>query len=161
MNRVHILQEALEALDDLNDGFFFYESQESGLGDYFSACLQGDIEGLKISAGTHRIVYRDYHRLLSRIFPTESSTPSKRIRLSCGPSSISVEIPPGFETTCSSSGFSTLSLDRFKILEPNRLRFKSKLASENILLVCGKSPAILRKSLIIIRRRSRSYCRTG
>ena len=66
MNRVHISQ---EALDDLNDGFFFYQSQEAGLGDYFSECLRRDIEGLKISAGSHRIVYRDYHRLLSRVFP--------------------------------------------------------------------------------------------
>jgi hypothetical protein len=33
------------------------------------SCLKRDIEGLKISAGTHRIVYRDYHRLLSRVFP--------------------------------------------------------------------------------------------
>lgn len=58
-----------EALDDLNEGFFFYESQAPGLGDYFSSCLTGDIEGLKISGGTHRLVYRDYHRLLSRVFP--------------------------------------------------------------------------------------------
>ncbi len=28
----------------------------------------GDIEGLKISAGVHRLVYSDYHRLLSRVF---------------------------------------------------------------------------------------------
>ena len=33
------------------------------------ACLRGDIEGLRVSAGTHRIVYRDDHRLLSRVFP--------------------------------------------------------------------------------------------
>ena len=65
---IHI-QITLEALDDLNKCFLFYESQEAVLRDYFSSCLQGDIEGLKISAGTHRIVYRDYHRLLSQIFP--------------------------------------------------------------------------------------------
>ena len=58
-----------DALQDLRDGFLFYEAQEKGLGDYFAACLRADIEGLKISAGIHRIVYSDYHRLLSRVFP--------------------------------------------------------------------------------------------
>jgi plasmid stabilization system protein ParE len=58
-----------DALQDLNDGYLFYEAQEAGLGDYFAACLRADIEGLKIYAGAHRIVYQDYHRLLSRVFP--------------------------------------------------------------------------------------------
>jgi hypothetical protein len=58
-----------DALQDLKDGFLFYEAQELGLGGYFSACLRADIEGLKVSAGIHRIVYHDYHRLLSRVFP--------------------------------------------------------------------------------------------
>jgi len=58
-----------DAIEDLNHGYLFYEAQEPGLGDYFTACLRADIEGLKISAGIHRVVYHDYHRLLSRIFP--------------------------------------------------------------------------------------------
>ena len=58
-----------DALQDLNDGYLFYEAQAPGLGGYFAACLRADIEGLKISAGVHRIVYEDYHRLLSRVFP--------------------------------------------------------------------------------------------
>jgi plasmid stabilization system protein ParE len=58
-----------DALCDLQDGFLFYEAQEEGLGDYFAASLRSDIESLRISAGTHRVVYRDYHRLLSRVFP--------------------------------------------------------------------------------------------
>jgi hypothetical protein len=58
-----------DALEDLNNGYLFYEAQESGLGDYFTACLRADIEGLRISAGIHRLVYRDYHRLLSKVFP--------------------------------------------------------------------------------------------
>lgn len=66
MNRVRISEDALQ---DLNDGFLFYEAQEAGLGDYFTLCLSADIEGLKVSAGIHRIVYHDYHRLLSRVFP--------------------------------------------------------------------------------------------
>jgi hypothetical protein len=41
-----------DALEDLNNGYLFYEAQESGLGEYFAACLRADIEGLRISAGT-------------------------------------------------------------------------------------------------------------
>lgn len=58
-----------DALQDLNDGFVFYEAQQAGLGDYFTTCLRADIEGLRVLAGIHRIVHRDYHRLLSRVFP--------------------------------------------------------------------------------------------
>lgn len=58
-----------EALHDLNEGFLFYEVQQQGLGDYFTSCLRADIEGLRIAGGIHRIVYADYHQLLSRVFP--------------------------------------------------------------------------------------------
>ncbi|MHB8523284.1 MAG: type II toxin-antitoxin system RelE/ParE family toxin [Limisphaerales bacterium] len=58
-----------DALQDLNESFLFYEAPEAGLGDYLAACLKADIEGPKISAGLHRVVYEDYHRLLSRVFP--------------------------------------------------------------------------------------------
>jgi plasmid stabilization system protein ParE len=57
-----------DALDDLNEGFRFYEAQEFGLGDYFTACLRSDIEGLKLSAGNQR-VFGGFHRLLSHRFP--------------------------------------------------------------------------------------------
>jgi plasmid stabilization system protein ParE len=57
-----------DAFSDLNEGFLFYEAQDLGLGDYFTACLRADIEGLKITAGIHRRVH-EYHRLLSRVFP--------------------------------------------------------------------------------------------
>jgi plasmid stabilization system protein ParE len=66
MIRIRIPEEALE---DLAEGFWFYEAQESGLGDYFSSHLQADIEGLNVTAGIHRQTYRDYFRLLSRVFP--------------------------------------------------------------------------------------------
>jgi hypothetical protein len=33
-----------DALADLNNGYLFYEAQESGLGEYFAACLRADIE---------------------------------------------------------------------------------------------------------------------
>lgn len=58
-----------DALQDLNEGFLFYEAQDLGLGDYFAACLRADIESLRVSAGVHRVVYGDYHRLLSKVFP--------------------------------------------------------------------------------------------
>lgn len=58
-----------DALDDLNDGFRFYEAQEPGLGDYFLSQLRADIDGLKITAGIHRQSHRHLHRLLSRKFP--------------------------------------------------------------------------------------------
>lgn len=58
-----------DALRDLDDGFAFYEVQEGGLGDYFASCLRADVESLRIFGGIHRMVYRDYHRLLSRVFP--------------------------------------------------------------------------------------------
>jgi plasmid stabilization system protein ParE len=62
MTQVRISEDAQQ---DLDDGYLFYEAQETGLGDYFASCLRADIEGLKISAGIHRVVYRAYHRLLS------------------------------------------------------------------------------------------------
>ena len=58
-----------EAFADLEDGFWFYEAQESGLGDYFTSSLQADIDSLKITGGIHRRVYQDYHRLLCKTFP--------------------------------------------------------------------------------------------
>jgi hypothetical protein len=57
-----------DAFGDLNEGFLFYEAQGFGLGDYFVASLRADIEGLKVSAGTHKEV-QGFYRLLSRVFP--------------------------------------------------------------------------------------------
>ena len=51
--RIRILEAARQ---DLDEGYAFYESQEDGLGDYFIASVRADIEGLRISAGIHRIV---------------------------------------------------------------------------------------------------------
>lgn len=66
MIRINLSEETLE---DLEDGYHFYEQQEAGLGDYFADCLRADIEGLKLTAGIHRVAYKDYHRLLSHVFP--------------------------------------------------------------------------------------------
>jgi len=58
-----------EALADLDEGFWFYEAQDEGLGDYFSSQLKADIEGLKVTAGNHKRSETGYHRLLSHKFP--------------------------------------------------------------------------------------------
>ncbi len=66
MNSIGISDEALE---DLDDGFWFYEKKEPGLGDYFTNHLMADIEGLKVTGGIHRQPYRNLHWLISRTFP--------------------------------------------------------------------------------------------
>jgi len=48
--RIRILKSAQE---DLREGYWFYESQGAGLGDYFLDSLNSDIESLKIYAGVH------------------------------------------------------------------------------------------------------------
>jgi len=63
------IQLAAEAVQDLVGGMAFYEAQQEGLGDYFLNCLATDIESLAVTAAIHRKVYRDYFRLLSRVFP--------------------------------------------------------------------------------------------
>jgi hypothetical protein len=64
--RIEILD---RAEDDLVEGFWFYESQQAGVGSYFRATLYSDIESLRLYGGIHRKVYGRYHRLLSRRFP--------------------------------------------------------------------------------------------
>ena len=57
-----------DAEKDLSDGYWFYERQHPGLGDYFRACLISDIESLVYFAGIHEVEY-GYHRALSKRFP--------------------------------------------------------------------------------------------
>ena len=64
--RVEILD---KAEDDLVEGFKFYEAQQPGLGSYFLDNLYSDIDSLTLSAGIHRVAYRQYHRMLSKRFP--------------------------------------------------------------------------------------------
>ena len=51
-----------KAEDDLVNGYKFYEQQQPGLGAYLR-------DSLKIHGGVHRVVYRNYHRVLSKRFP--------------------------------------------------------------------------------------------
>ena len=57
------------AEDDLVSGFTFYEDQQRGLGAYFRESLLADIDRLRIPGGIRRVVYRNYHRALSKQFP--------------------------------------------------------------------------------------------
>ena len=57
-----------EALHDLEVGAQFYEAQQEGLGAYFLASLEADIESLKVFAGIHE-KYRGFYRALSSRFP--------------------------------------------------------------------------------------------
>ena len=57
------------ARDDLIAGYDFYDARELGLGDYFLACLYSDVESLRILGGTHRTVYQNLQRSLSKRFP--------------------------------------------------------------------------------------------
>jgi len=56
------------ALDDLSNGYNFYENQLDGLGSFFLETLFSDIDSLRIYAGIHQKVF-GYHRLLSKRFP--------------------------------------------------------------------------------------------
>ena len=53
---------------DLVEGFWFYEHQARGVGEYFQTSLNADIESLKIHAGVHPIVHH-HHRMVCKTFP--------------------------------------------------------------------------------------------
>jgi hypothetical protein len=57
------------AKNDLVAGYHFYEAKEKGLGVYFLDSLYLDVERLRVTGGTHRKAYRDFHRALSEKFP--------------------------------------------------------------------------------------------
>jgi len=50
-------------------GYYFYESQSEGVGEYFLDSLYSDIDSLIINAGVHSIYFDKYHRMLSKRFP--------------------------------------------------------------------------------------------
>ena len=62
----------MEILDlaeaDLQEGFVFYESQDSGVGDYFLNSVYSEIDSLVLYAGIHRVLF-GYHCLLCERFP--------------------------------------------------------------------------------------------
>lgn len=57
-----------DAVEDLIEGYWFYERQSPGLGNYFRSCLIADIESLAYYGGIHGIEYGLYRSLAKR-FP--------------------------------------------------------------------------------------------
>lgn len=63
--RVSLIREAIQ---DLRTGRAFYESSETGVGQYYQSSLFCDIESLRLFGGCHPIRF-GYHRMLSKRFP--------------------------------------------------------------------------------------------
>ena len=63
-----LVQISAAAEGDIADGYWFYERQSPGLGDYFRTCIFADIESLTYFGGIHEIV-NGFHRSLSKRFP--------------------------------------------------------------------------------------------
>lgn len=57
-----------EAVDDLEIGRIFYDTQEHGVGLYFVTSLLSDISSLQLYSGIHPI-HSGFHRMLSKRFP--------------------------------------------------------------------------------------------
>ena len=57
-----------DAADDMESGRRFYESCESGIGDYFTESVLSDLDSLALYAGIHPIHF-GFHRMLSKRFP--------------------------------------------------------------------------------------------
>lgn len=57
-----------DAAADLESGRRFYESHQSGIGEYFIESLLSDLNSLNLYAGIHRNHF-GFHRLLSKRFP--------------------------------------------------------------------------------------------
>lgn len=62
---IHILDKAKQ---DLIDGYYFYETQKTGVGDYFYDSVFADIDSLVLYAGIHKQVF-DYYCMLAKRFP--------------------------------------------------------------------------------------------
>ena len=63
-----IVQISSDAEADIAEGFWFYERQSLGLGDYFRHCLLADIDLLATIGGVHESAY-GFQRMLSKRFP--------------------------------------------------------------------------------------------
>ncbi len=62
---VAILEDAAE---DMEAGRRFYESRESGIGDYFIELILSDLDSLVLYAGIHPRHF-GFHRMLFEAFP--------------------------------------------------------------------------------------------
>jgi hypothetical protein len=57
-----------EAIDDLEVGSIFYDTQQLGIGDYFVNSLLSDISSIEFYSGIHPIRF-GYYRMLAKRFP--------------------------------------------------------------------------------------------
>ena len=64
--KIRILESAYQ---DLINGYWFYEKQSERLVIIILDILFSDIDSLQLYAGIHPILYKKYHRLLSKRFP--------------------------------------------------------------------------------------------
>jgi len=53
---------------DIRAGYWFYEEQRDGLGEYFRDCIIADIDSLAFYGGIHEVVF-GYQRKLASRFP--------------------------------------------------------------------------------------------
>ena len=63
--KIQILRSAME---DLANARMFYDSQASGVGDYFFDSLFSEIDSLSLYAGIHAVHF-GFYRLLAKRFP--------------------------------------------------------------------------------------------
>ena len=59
---------SVDAEADIAEGYWFYERQAQGLGEYFRDCVAADIDSLAFFGGIHEMAY-GYHRMLAKRFP--------------------------------------------------------------------------------------------
>ena len=62
---IRVLESAME---DLREGWEFYERSSAGLGNYFLDCIHADVQSLRIFAGIHEMA-EGFHRMLVKRFP--------------------------------------------------------------------------------------------
>jgi plasmid stabilization system protein ParE len=63
-----IVEISSDAENDIREGYWFYEEQAIGLGDYFRDCIIADIDSLSFYGGIHETAY-GYQRMLAKRFP--------------------------------------------------------------------------------------------
>jgi hypothetical protein len=57
-----------DAAEDIESGKKFYDSRESGIGDYFVESILSDLSSLALYSGIHPVHF-GFHRMLSKRFP--------------------------------------------------------------------------------------------
>ena len=63
-----IVKISSDAEADISKGYWFYEEQRPGLGDYFRDCIVADIDSLALYGGIHEMSFGHHRKLASR-FP--------------------------------------------------------------------------------------------